>query len=223
MSRERTGFSFLKAEQGAVLQLWARLPCELASVFATDVIALLKKIHGHEFYVYAALVAHNMADSRRRRRRAASTANNAARGKAFCIRVVDTTKPARAAQEEGVWTAFYSAKDLVRHASRTRKIEIDNFVDKTCPPPETLPPDSPCVVCLETLSQDDVNVARLPCGHCFHRNCISEALAADKSCRCPLCRHKGVDIHEHVISALFKCRDLPLHIAQIDTTGILSN
>ena len=41
-----------------------------------------------------------------------------------------------------------------------------------------------CVVCLESL--DGLDEVVLPCGHCFHKACLSSWLDCDRTC--PLCR-----------------------------------
>ncbi|KAI6690960.1 hypothetical protein NL676_027788 [Syzygium grande] len=44
----------------------------------------------------------------------------------------------------------------------------------------------PCPICLEEMSVIDEKVARMPCRHVFHYNCISQWL--NTSHLCPLCR-----------------------------------
>merc|ERR1712096_76057 len=48
---------------------------------------------------------------------------------------------------------------------------------------EELP--DPCAICLDTMSVGQ-RVARLACGHCFHRRCIENW--ATTSLTCPLCK-----------------------------------
>ncbi|CAL1127543.1 unnamed protein product [Cladocopium goreaui] len=61
--------------------------------------------------------------------------------------------------------------------------------------------DSPdgCPVCLDDLGQE---VLRLPCGHRFHRSCISKWLAGPVSPTCPSCKQQltipGLDNDRHV-------------------------
>lgn len=45
--------------------------------------------------------------------------------------------------------------------------------------------DSNCVICLE--SNNSGVVAKLPCNHYYHKNCIGVWLM-EKSCKCPLCK-----------------------------------
>ena len=44
-----------------------------------------------------------------------------------------------------------------------------------------------CAVCLQE-SEEDVTVKQLPCGHCFHVECVDEWLK--RRCTCPTCRAK---------------------------------
>ena len=44
-----------------------------------------------------------------------------------------------------------------------------------------------CAVCLHE-SEEDVIVKKLPCGHCFHVDCVDEWLK--RRCTCPICRTK---------------------------------
>lgn len=41
-----------------------------------------------------------------------------------------------------------------------------------------------CAICMESMKERSKLVARLPCGHNFHRNCIKQ----DKRDLCPICR-----------------------------------
>jgi hypothetical protein len=45
-----------------------------------------------------------------------------------------------------------------------------------------------CCICFFQHKVGDTGVARLPCGHIFHKPCISEWLS--KKCTCPLCRYE---------------------------------
>ena len=45
-----------------------------------------------------------------------------------------------------------------------------------------------CCICFFPHSVGDTDIARLPCGHIFHKPCISEWL--EKKCTCPLCRYE---------------------------------
>ncbi len=45
--------------------------------------------------------------------------------------------------------------------------------------------DEPCPICMEDCTEND-KCSKLPCGHSFHRHCITEWLKINH--RCPLCR-----------------------------------
>ena len=51
--------------------------------------------------------------------------------------------------------------------------------------------DCECSVCLDAFSASSLRACKLPCGHIFHRRCITEWLRVDV--RCPNCRHAVVN------------------------------
>jgi hypothetical protein len=92
-----------------------------------------------------------------------------------------------------------------------RNMEAANLFDPSNDP-SVMPPAATTVIenltCIECLSEEDLinecnreccicffqhnvgdsGVARLPCGHLFHRKCIVEWL--EKKCSCPICRYE---------------------------------
>jgi len=95
-------------------------------------------------------------------------------------------------------------------AQLVRNIEAANLIDHT-DGTSTMPPASSSAIenltCIEVLQEDLVDecnreccicffqhdvgdklVARLPCGHLFHRKCVVEWL--EKKCTCPICRYE---------------------------------
>ena len=46
-----------------------------------------------------------------------------------------------------------------------------------------------CSICHEEMNAHDADVSRLPCGHCFHKTCVTKWLVYG-SLRCPLCNHE---------------------------------
>lgn len=57
-----------------------------------------------------------------------------------------------------------------------------------------------CSICLCDMNS---RVARLPCGHCFHKSCVTEWLIEPRSGqRCPLCNQKlKTDLSEPLFTA----------------------
>lgn len=62
-------------------------------------------------------------------------------------------------------------------------------------PPEDVPPETECTICLETRESTVESWRALPCGHQFHEHCLLEWLL--RSHRCPLCR---CDLHAVYLS-----------------------
>ena len=54
-----------------------------------------------------------------------------------------------------------------------------------------------CSICLERLFTADKEVSVTPCGHSYHKDCISEAIDYDK--KCPICRE---NLQEHEINKI---------------------
>lgn len=97
------------------------------------------------------------------------------------------------------------AAQLVRNMDAANLIENDVLPDGTCPPASqtaiqnlTLITVSKedlieecnreCCICFFQHNVGDEDVARLPCGHLFHKKCISDWLG--KKCTCPICRYE---------------------------------
>lgn len=96
-------------------------------------------------------------------------------------------------------------------AQLVRNMEAANLFDHSNDP-SVMPPAAATVIenltCIECLSEEDLvdecnreccicffqhnvgdsGVARLPCGHLFHRKCVVEWL--EKKCSCPICRYE---------------------------------
>ncbi|XP_048129497.1 RING-H2 finger protein ATL22-like [Rhodamnia argentea] len=66
--------------------------------------------------------------------------------------------------------------------------EAIDLLEKTRPDKSPSEGDmaEPCSICLEEMNALDVEVARMPCRHVFHYDCISRWLST--SHMCPLCR-----------------------------------
>ena len=45
-----------------------------------------------------------------------------------------------------------------------------------------------CAICLENMKEGSGSILRVPCGHCFHRKCLSTwFFKKGERCTCPLC------------------------------------
>ena len=51
----------------------------------------------------------------------------------------------------------------------------------------------PCPICLETF-QNDHSISRMPCGHHYHKTCLTNWLHKHNSC--PVCRHPLPEVSE---------------------------
>ena len=51
-------------------------------------------------------------------------------------------------------------------------------------------PEPTCACCLDDFSDEDV-VARLPCGHVFHEECLMLWVLSQERPRCPMCRSRA--------------------------------
>jgi hypothetical protein len=48
--------------------------------------------------------------------------------------------------------------------------------------------DDTCCICLDRMQPRQHRVLALACGHAFHEPCITQWLAAQALCQCPLCK-----------------------------------
>ncbi|PRQ48872.1 putative aminoacyltransferase, E1 ubiquitin-activating enzyme [Rosa chinensis] len=88
---------------------------------------------------------------------------------------------------------FDSLKDHQTMVEHIKKTDSEHFegLGKVTSVGDIVPPPS-CSICLEGVSQAQAQsggVARLPCSHIYHKNCILPWL--NKSHLCPICRHPG--------------------------------
>ncbi|KAM5577412.1 E3 ubiquitin-protein ligase RNF43 [Rosa sericea] len=88
---------------------------------------------------------------------------------------------------------FDSLKDHQTMVEHIKKTDSEHFegLGKVTSIGDIIPPPS-CSICLEGVSQAQAQsggVARLPCSHIYHKNCILPWLK--KSHLCPICRHPG--------------------------------
>jgi E3 ubiquitin-protein ligase RNF115/126 len=93
----------------------------------------------------------------------------------------------------------------MEHLSNSLDTDHDVYLNSSCPPAssdviQNLPCiqvseedlgeecNRECCICFYEHKVGDVQVARLPCGHLFHQNCIRDWLT--KKCTCPICRYE---------------------------------
>ncbi|CAL1129988.1 unnamed protein product [Cladocopium goreaui] len=68
-----------------------------------------------------------------------------------------------------------------------RKHLLSQAVDQIIEIPESC--GGLCAICHEDMATDEAlptSVAKIPCGHCFHRSCVTKWLVSGSQ-RCPLC------------------------------------
>ncbi|MFC1894588.1 pentapeptide repeat-containing protein [Candidatus Dependentiae bacterium] len=72
----------------------------------------------------------------------------------------------------------------------TSQVEIRDFSNKDLPLPSKIYYDSECAICKEKF-EDCEQIAVLPCGHLFHKNCANSALSYSNGI-CPSCRKTDI-------------------------------
>ena len=83
-------------------------------------------------------------------------------------------------------------RELLRQEKKAEKLahrmtEVETILPEVQTTQTTEGPNETCSVCLDEMLSLAAPVVQLPCGHCFHRGCISKWLAGT-SPTCPLCK-----------------------------------
>lgn len=98
----------------------------------------------------------------------------------------DETSSMLIAEEEMEDIYLSLLMELVQRSDDTEKVDLQRLERVTILDGS----DNPCSICLEALSTGPVYVARLPCSHFYHEDCIVRWF--EKHVTCPLCRHSMV-------------------------------